>query len=204
MALRMRVCVCVPPPRPLAVFGPLLSSCAVPARPTRPTTSPSSHTTVLSVCVRVCVFAVLAMCPNTPEVWVYTGCTDPDPAKWEKKWVLKEHDMLVSGIDWHPITDCIVTCSHDRNAFVWSFEAADDVWRPTIAILRINRAATSVKWSPDGAFASACGVCVSLLSWPCCRLSASLSTCVCVCLSLSLSVSMSVCRFLFVSLSFPQ
>ena len=31
-----------------------------------------------------------------------------------------QHDLEVSGVDWCPISDKIITCSHDRNAFVWT------------------------------------------------------------------------------------
>jgi len=41
----------------------------------------------------------------------------------------------------------IVTCGQDRNAYVWKFE--NGTWKPTLVILRINRAATDVKWSPN-------------------------------------------------------
>lgn len=51
-----------------------------------------------------------------------------------------------AGIDWAPKSDRIVTCGADRNAYVWSQK--DGVWKPTLVILRINRAATFVKWSP--------------------------------------------------------
>jgi len=44
----------------------------------------------------------------------------------------------------------IVTCSHDRNAFVWKFEEGEGKWKPSLVILRIDRAALDVKWSPDG------------------------------------------------------
>lgn len=52
----------------------------------------------------------------------------------------------VLGIDWAPKSDRIVTCGADRNAYVWSQK--EGVWKPTLVILRINRAATFVKWSP--------------------------------------------------------
>ena len=35
----------------------------------------------------------------------------------------------------------------DRNAYVWT-KAADNKWKPTLVVLRINRAATCVRWSP--------------------------------------------------------
>lgn len=38
--------------------------------------------------------------------------------------------------------------SQDRNAYVWTLTGS--VWKPALVILRINRAATMVKWSPNG------------------------------------------------------
>jgi len=54
---------------------------------------------------------------------------------------------VVTGIDWGKTKDRIVTCSHDRNAYVWNFK--DGSWVPTLVILRINRGATACKWSPN-------------------------------------------------------
>lgn len=54
----------------------------------------------------------------------------------------------MTGIDWAPKTNRLVSCSEDRNAYVWTYQA-EGVWKPTLVILRINRAATHVKWSPN-------------------------------------------------------
>ena len=56
--------------------------------------------------------------------------------------------MVVSGLDWSPIHNKIVSCSHDRNAFVWTLK--NSKWEPDLVLLRITRAAINVKWSPDG------------------------------------------------------
>jgi actin related protein 2/3 complex subunit 1A/1B len=56
--------------------------------------------------------------------------------------------MLVTDIDWHPQTNRLLTSGQDRNAYVWNLE--NDKWKPTLVILRIGRAATCVKWSPNG------------------------------------------------------
>lgn len=58
--------------------------------------------------------------------------------------------MLVSGLDWSPVTDLLVSCSHDRSAFVWKYEAAYRQWKPSLVVLRVIRAAINVKWSPNG------------------------------------------------------
>lgn len=53
----------------------------------------------------------------------------------------------MSGVDWSK-DNLIVSCGHDRNAYVWTLTEGE--WKPTLVILRISRAATSVKWCPSG------------------------------------------------------
>jgi len=84
---------------------------------------------------------------------------------------LKGHDKTVTGVDIAPSSGRIVTCSQgeanfpiglcsqstwnlsdtsrspDRNAYVW--EPSPTGWKPTLVLLRINRAATFVRWSPS-------------------------------------------------------
>lgn len=61
---------------------------------------------------------------------------------------LKHHDKPVTAVD-ISVNGQIVTCSEDRNAMVWDLQA-DGSYKPTLVLLRINRAATCVKWSPNG------------------------------------------------------
>jgi actin related protein 2/3 complex subunit 1A/1B len=60
----------------------------------------------------------------------------------------------VTSIDWSDTNNKIVSCSHDRNAFVWTFEAPTTEesaqWKPALVLLRIDRAAMCVRWSLDG------------------------------------------------------
>ncbi|KAI5853872.1 ARP2/3 actin-organizing complex subunit Sop2 [Tricharina praecox] len=60
---------------------------------------------------------------------------------------LAGHDKTVTSVDIAPGSGKIVTCSQDRNALVW--EPSPTGWKPTLVLLRINRAATMVRWSPD-------------------------------------------------------
>ncbi len=65
---------------------------------------------------------------------------------------------MVTSIDWAPRTNRIVTASQDRNAYVWNWEQPEEAWKPTLVLLRINRAATFVRWSPlENKFAVASG-----------------------------------------------
>jgi actin related protein 2/3 complex subunit 1A/1B len=102
----------------------------------------------------------VALCPNDNEIHIYKK----DGVNFTLEHKLVEHDQLVTGIDWGHSSDRIVSCSQDRNAYVWTFQAKENKWKPTLVILRINRAATHVKWSPkENKFAVACGAkCVAV------------------------------------------
>ena len=71
-----------------------------------------------------------------------------DGTKFTTEAVLKEHDARVTGLDWAPESNRIVSCSEDRNAYVWTQNEKDE-WVPVLVLLRIDFAATDVKWSPN-------------------------------------------------------
>lgn len=86
----------------------------------------------------------IAMSPNNNEVQIHSL----EGKGWVLKDSLTDHTQRVTGIDWCHITNKIVTCAADRNAYVWTKEGAK--WKPTLVVLGITRAATCVKWSPKG------------------------------------------------------
>jgi len=86
----------------------------------------------------------IAISPNSHEVHIYAK----KGANYEKLYTLSEHTQRVTSIDWAPKSNRIVTCGTDRNGYVWTLNGSDG-WKPTLVILRINRAATCVKWSPN-------------------------------------------------------
>jgi len=100
----------------------------------------------------------VAVSLNTNEAQILTH-TGND---WTTTETLSEHDKIITSIDWAPNSNRIVTASQDRNAYVWQ-QAPDPltgrtVWKPTLVLLRINRAATFVRWSPlEDKFAVASG-----------------------------------------------
>ncbi|KAG7334704.1 hypothetical protein KOW79_001300 [Hemibagrus wyckioides] len=84
----------------------------------------------------------IAISPNSSVVNIY----QKKGKEWSKIHELKEHSGRITGIDWAPESNRIVTCASDRNAYVWTLK--DGAWKPTLVLVRINRAATCVKWSP--------------------------------------------------------
>ncbi len=101
--------------------------------------------------------AELAVSPSSNEIHIFEWTS----GQWRSMFVpphsfhdscshiLREHDLAVTSLDWAPSTDRIVSCSQDKNAFVWTRDR-DTGWKPELVLVRINRAATVVKWSPSG------------------------------------------------------
>lgn len=91
----------------------------------------------------------LALSLNDNNINIYTK----RGKEWQVTETLSEHDKVITSVDWAPRTNCIVTASQDRNAYVWSQSLDPNtgrmVWKPTLVLLRINRAATFVRWSPN-------------------------------------------------------
>uniref|UniRef100_A0A8C6S6Z2 Actin-related protein 2/3 complex subunit n=1 Tax=Neogobius melanostomus TaxID=47308 RepID=A0A8C6S6Z2_9GOBI len=85
----------------------------------------------------------IALSPNNNDVVIY----EKKGKEWLKIHELTEHSGRITGIDWAPESNRIVTCASDRNAYVWTLR--DRQWKPTLVLVRINRAATCVKWSPQ-------------------------------------------------------
>ncbi|CAH8830649.1 unnamed protein product [Trichobilharzia szidati] len=87
----------------------------------------------------------LALSVNTSDVYLLSVPKSPS-GRYQVIDVLREHSAVVTSIDWAPQTNRIVSCSADRNAYVWNKQG--DKWKPTVVILSIDRAAVCVKWSP--------------------------------------------------------
>lgn len=64
--------------------------------------------------------------------------------------ILEGHDKTVTSVDFSPDGLKILTCSQDRNALVWEYNEQLGQYKPTLVLLRINRAATICRWSPKG------------------------------------------------------
>jgi len=68
---------------------------------------------------------------------------------WTLMHTLTDHTMKISGLDWHPETNKLLSVSHDRNAFVWTYDEGSATWEPTLVIVRCMKGLMCGKWSPD-------------------------------------------------------
>ncbi|UYV79743.1 ARPC1A [Cordylochernes scorpioides] len=86
----------------------------------------------------------VALCQKKP----YADLYKKSGGQWKLSTTLTQHDLNILSIDWAPKANRIVTCSEDRNAYVWNLVKGD--WVPCMVSLGCNRAATCAKWSPNG------------------------------------------------------
>lgn len=94
--------------------------------------------------------SLVAVCPRTSDVIIFATNGSTDTTDWERKYELSgQHYQMVTGVDWAPRTNRIVTCSEDRNAYVWEYNAKSDRWTPTLVMLKASHAAVCAKWSPN-------------------------------------------------------
>lgn len=132
--------------------------------------------------------------PGKPST---SGRPAPSSAiRWRHAHTLHGHDLIVSGLDWAKGSGLLLSCSHDRNAFVWtprkpsgssparavpsgsSSGSSGSAWDPQMVITKLTKAALCAAWSPHEAkFALGSGakaVCVGFYDpeskWWACKL----------------------------------
>jgi actin related protein 2/3 complex subunit 1A/1B len=66
----------------------------------------------------------IAFSKNNKEVEIFKSSPG---SKWTSQAKLNQHDLRVNGIDWAPNTNRIVTCSADRNAYVWNLNVSEGI-----------------------------------------------------------------------------
>lgn len=93
----------------------------------------------------------LAVCPGTSkEIWIFKTNGTTDTNKWLRIQVMTEHLNPVSGLDWHPATDKLLSCSTDRGAIVWSFNDQLQALQPGLVMIKESKANLACQWNYRG------------------------------------------------------
>eukprot|EP00672_Neobodo_designis_P018115 CAMPEP_0174853704 /NCGR_PEP_ID=MMETSP1114-20130205/29528_1 /TAXON_ID=312471 /ORGANISM="Neobodo designis, Strain CCAP 1951/1" /LENGTH=376 /DNA_ID=CAMNT_0016088367 /DNA_START=97 /DNA_END=1227 /DNA_ORIENTATION=+ len=99
---------------------------------------------------------LMACSPNNDVVHIVLADPKVDCSEWQIVHTLRGHEQAISAIDWCPVTNKILTCGHDRTAFVWSQEKEDSPidapWKPTLVLLDtgMKHGFTSCKFAMSG------------------------------------------------------
>jgi actin related protein 2/3 complex subunit 1A/1B len=67
---------------------------------------------------------------------------------WKLEDKLETHCQYVSGIDWNAHTNEILSCSHDKTSFVWTY--SDKKWTPANVVATTKLGYLCCKWNSRG------------------------------------------------------
>ena len=94
----------------------------------------------------------IAVCPTNNEIWIFETSGDPNISKWTRSCVLKEHFNVISALDWHPVTNLLLSCSTDRSVIVWEQGKGADAatYVPQMGVLQEKKANLDASWNTKG------------------------------------------------------
>eukprot|EP01016_Furgasonia_blochmanni_P004402 TRINITY_DN1170_c0_g1_i1.p1 TRINITY_DN1170_c0_g1~~TRINITY_DN1170_c0_g1_i1.p1 ORF type:complete len:422 (-),score=63.91 TRINITY_DN1170_c0_g1_i1:559-1824(-) len=84
---------------------------------------------------------------NVVEIYKVGDFDYPD--RWELLYQLTEHRERISSVDWS-IKNQLLTCSYDRNIFVWDFDAKGGLWNLEEVEMDHKRAVLCGQWDRFG------------------------------------------------------
>lgn len=93
-------------------------------------------------------FTQVALSKKNKKIYIYSTPNFLKTDTWKLIHTLDTHTLYVSGIDWNPVTNNILSCSHDKTAFVWKYK--DDKWNPLNVVATTKLGYLCCKWNKRG------------------------------------------------------
>jgi actin related protein 2/3 complex subunit 1A/1B len=67
---------------------------------------------------------------------------------WELIHTLESHSLYISSLDWNPKTNKILSCSHDKTAYVWTYNK--NQWEPSNVVASTKLGFLTCCWNKLG------------------------------------------------------
>ena len=93
-------------------------------------------------------FTKVALSKRDHLIYIYEITDFRNPNKWKLLNTLNMHILYISGLEWHPITNKILSCSHDKTSYVWSYE--NNEWQFENIVITTNLCYLSCSWNKLG------------------------------------------------------
>ena len=93
-------------------------------------------------------FSQVALSKKNKKIYIYSVPTLLKTDTWKLLHTLENHQQYVSGLDWSPKTNKILSCSHDKTAYVWNYEK--DAWNPSNVVATTKLGYLTCKWNNRG------------------------------------------------------
>ena len=93
-------------------------------------------------------FTQVALSKKDNIIYIYSINDFMKPETWKELYKLKSHYQYISGLDWCPETNRILSCSYDKTSFVWDF--AENKWTPSNVVITTKLGYLCCKWNKRG------------------------------------------------------
>ena len=93
-------------------------------------------------------FTQVALSKKDNIIYIYSVPDIMKTDKWKLLYTLESHYQYISGLDWCPETNRILSCSYDKTSFVWDF--ADKKWTPSNVVATTKLGYLCCKWNKRG------------------------------------------------------
>ena len=93
-------------------------------------------------------FTQVALSKKDNIIYIYSVPNLMKTDTWKELYKLKTHYQYISGLDWCPETNRILSCSYDKTSFVWNFDK--DKWVPSSIVATTKLGYLCCKWNKRG------------------------------------------------------
>lgn len=99
-------------------------------------------------------FTQVALSKKDHLIYIYKIENFQNPSSWKLLHTLNMHILYVSCLDWNPVTNKILSCSHDKTSYVWTY--TDNEWTFENVVATTNLGYLSCYWNKRGDKFSEC------------------------------------------------
>ena len=93
-------------------------------------------------------FTQVAFSKKDNIIYIYSIPNLMKTETWKEICQLKSHYQYISGLDWCPETNRILSCSYDKTSFVW--DLVENKWTPSNVVITTKLGYLCCKWNKRG------------------------------------------------------
>lgn len=93
-------------------------------------------------------FTQVALSKRDHLIYIYQVTDFKNPSSWKLLHTLNMHILYISGLDWHPETNKILSCSHDKTSYVWTYKGNE--WTFENVVATTNLGYILCRWNKRG------------------------------------------------------
>ena len=93
-------------------------------------------------------FTEVALSKKDNLIYIYSVKDIKKPETWKLIHTLDNHFQYISGLDWCPETNRLLSCSYDKTSFVWDLK--DNKWTPSNVVVTTKLGYLCCKWNKRG------------------------------------------------------